>query len=73
MQHARSTACSWKALLQQSSGGTPICMAMGPLTDGSLAHARLAQQDGVVLHAPRQDLRHPQHLLLPAYDLQEQE
>jgi hypothetical protein len=32
------------------------------LGDGGLAHARLAQQDGVVLGAARQDLDHPVHL-----------
>mmetsp|Transcript_19184 Transcript_19184/g.48770 ORF Transcript_19184/g.48770 Transcript_19184/m.48770 type:complete len:300 (-) Transcript_19184:467-1366(-) len=36
------------------------------LRDGGLAHTRLAQQDGVVLGAARQDLRHARHLALAA-------
>ncbi|GBD15067.1 hypothetical protein HRbin25_00955 [bacterium HR25] len=39
-----------------------------PLHDGGLAHARLADEDGVVLGAAVEDLHHPLYLLLPADD-----
>src|SRR5690348_13770728 len=39
-----------------------------PLDDGGLAHARLADQNGVVLGPPGEDLHDPLDLLLPADD-----
>ena len=36
------------------------------LGDGGLAHAGLAHQDGVVLGAPAQDLKHAPNLIVPA-------
>ena len=39
-----------------------------PLGDGGLADARLADEDGVVLRAPREDLDHALDLLFPSDD-----
>mmetsp|Transcript_2298 Transcript_2298/g.5759 ORF Transcript_2298/g.5759 Transcript_2298/m.5759 type:complete len:319 (-) Transcript_2298:222-1178(-) len=48
--------------------GTAHDGACEALRDGRLAHAGLTQQDGVVLGAARQDLRHALDLLLAAKD-----
>ena len=50
-------------LIGHAAHGDALGQALG---DGSLAHAGLADQAGIVLLAPVQDLDHPLQLLLPA-------
>ncbi len=57
------------ALALQALGHVALDDPVGqPLDDGGLAHARLTDQDRVVLGPPRQHLDHPPDLLVPADD-----
>ena len=63
----RSQVQRVELLVLERLGHLALDDALGqPLDDGGLAHARLADQDGVVLGPPRQDLHDPLDLLLPA-------
>ena len=56
-------------LVPQLEGHIALCDPLGqPLGDGSLAHAGLTDQAGIVLLTAVQDLHHPLDLLLPADD-----
>ena len=55
------------AAIQQQLGHVPLDHLLGePLDDGRLAHARLAQQHGIVLRAPTEDLHGPLDFFLAA-------
>ncbi|OQC68791.1 MAG: hypothetical protein BWX47_01637 [candidate division Hyd24-12 bacterium ADurb.Bin004] len=51
--------------LGRVAGGYPSCEAFD---HGRLAHARLTEQDRVVLAPPPENLHHPPDLLVPPYD-----